>query len=177
MAESAFRKGLTTPPRLEQRARSLQRAGRAGPGQVLDMLHLRPPGGGADSDGEVILLQVLRHGGAPTPRRQIRVAGGRFDLGWFDGLVLAELDGDKHRTVEQMRRDARKQNRAVLRGSDVLRFTWDRVENEPDEVVREVLTALAAARSRRSGPAGQALLERSALVRGPPPHRGRRARP
>jgi very-short-patch-repair endonuclease len=144
MAESALRRGLTSEARLRARARQLRRPGRAGPAALLAVLDGRPRGGGADSGGEVILLQLLRAAGVPEPVRQLRVGTTYFDLGWPEQRVLVELDGAGHRRYEQQRRDARKQNAAVLAGWTVLRFTWDRVEADLDAVVAEVLAALAS---------------------------------
>jgi very-short-patch-repair endonuclease len=144
--ESAFRLGLTSEARLRARARQLRRPGRSGPAALLEVLDGRPPGGGAGSDGEVILLQLLRDAGVPTPVRQLRIGSTFFDLGWPEHRVLVELDGDAHRGRGRTRRDARKQNAAVLTGWTVLRFTWDRIDEEPDAVVAEVLAALCASK-------------------------------
>lgn len=149
LAESALRRGLTTVPRLERRARDLQRPGRRGPAAVLAVLGRRPAGGPADSSGEVLLLQLLRAAGVPRPERQVRVGRYRFDLAWPDLRVAVELDGDHHRDRQQLRVDDRKQNEAVLAGWLVLRFTWDRIASAPEAVVEAVRAALA---SRAGGP-------------------------
>lgn len=140
--ESALRLGRTTEPRLRARARQLRRRGRRGPAAVLDVLDGRPTGI-ADSDGEVLLVQLLVAGGVPKPVRQHRIGRWRFDLAWPDQKVALELDGSTHRSEARRRLDARKQNDAVLAGWTLLRITWDRVANEPDVVVAEVLAALA----------------------------------
>jgi very-short-patch-repair endonuclease len=146
--ESALRRGLTSGPRLRLRAEQLRRPGRQGPAQLLAVLDGRPVGGLADSEGEVLLLQLLRDSGIELPARQHQVAGFRFDLAWPWLRVAVELDGRTHRSHAQLRADDRKQNAAVLRGWTVLRFTWDRVEREPERVVAEVCAALDAARRR-----------------------------
>ena len=141
MVESALRRGLTSIPRLRTRARQLRRPGRRGPAALLAVLDRRPQGM-SGSDGEVLLLQLLRGAGLPDPVRQYRIGSTFFDMAWPDRRVLVELDGGEHRTAERQRRDARKQNHAVLDGWTVLRFTWDRVELEPEAVAAEVRTAL-----------------------------------
>lgn len=145
--ESALRRGQTSEPRLRTRATQLRRQGRRGPSALLAVLDARPSGA-ADSDGEVILLQLLRAAGAPQPVRQERLGRWRFDLAWPDAKVAVELDGSTHRSEERRRLDARKQNDAVLAGWTLLRFTWDRVASEPDVVVAEILAALAGAAAR-----------------------------
>jgi very-short-patch-repair endonuclease len=143
MVESALRRNLTNVPRMRARAQLLRTRGRRGPAQLLAVLDRRPAGGVADSDGEVIFLQCLRQAGLPEPVRQYRIGPTRFDLAWPDRRLLVELDGSVHRTPEQQRRDARKQNAAVLDGWTVLRFTWDRVQHDTAAVVREITLALA----------------------------------
>lgn len=112
------------------------------------MLDGRPPGGPADSDGEVLLLELLRDAGVPVPVRQHQMGGYRFDLVWPRHRVAVELDGARHRSAQQLHRDDLKQNRAALAGWVVLRFTWARVVGEPEQVVAEVLAALGRAGRR-----------------------------
>ena len=141
--ESAIRRRLTSVPRLRHRAAALKRPGRSGPSAVLAVLARRPAGGRADSDGEVLLLQLLREAGVLAPVRQHRVGPWRFDLAWPDRKVAIELDGDHHRSASQLRADGRKQNLAVVQGWTVLRFTWDRIAHDPGGVLAEVLAALS----------------------------------
>ena len=96
----------------------------------------------SDSDGEVILLQLIRSAGLPLPERQHRIGSTRFDLAWPDRRVLAELHGAEHRAYERLRRDARKQNRAALEGWTVLQYTWHDVEQQPATVIAEIQAAL-----------------------------------
>jgi hypothetical protein len=105
--ESGLRRCQTSEPRLHHRARQLKRSGRSGPAQVLDALDRRPAGGRADSDGEVILLQVLREAGVADPVRQYRLGPWRFDLAWPDRRVAVELDRDprRGRMIECRRQD------------------------------------------------------------------------
>ena len=145
--ESALRERLTSEPRLRLRARQLRAQGRRGPTALLRVLDGRVAGR-ADSSGEVLLVQLLAAAGTERPTRQHRLGRWRFDLAWPHLRVAVELDGDHHRSKVQLQRDNRKQNAAVLGGWTVLRFTWDRIEHEPDRVVAEVVAALAAARSR-----------------------------
>jgi very-short-patch-repair endonuclease len=141
--ESALRRRLTSVARLRRCAAELQGRRRPGPAAVLAALDARPRGGGADSDGEVLLLQLLRAAGL-EPVRQFRMGPWRFDLAWPDARVLVELDGGHHRSASQLRADDRKQNAAILAGWTVLRFTWDRVEHDPAGIVADVLAAIAA---------------------------------
>lgn len=142
MVESALRRGLTSVPRLRTRARQLQRPGRRGPAALLAVLERRPPGGMSGSDGEVLLLQLIRAAGLPEPERQYRIASTFFDLAWPGRRVLVELHGAEHRAYDRLRRDARKQNRAVLEGWTVLQSTWHDVEQAPATVLAQLRAAL-----------------------------------
>lgn len=62
-------------------------------------------------------------------------------------LVL-EVDGRAHHTAkDRFQADRSKQNRLVVAGWIVLRFTWDDLTRRPAEVVRLIGEALACARS------------------------------
>lgn len=145
--ESALRRRLTTLPRLRTRTEQLRRQGRIGPTRLLGVLAVRPEGGLADSDGEVLVLQLLRSAGMPAPVRQHTVGRWRFDLAWPELRLAVELDGSHHRDPARLALDDRKQNEAALAGWLVLRFTWDRIAGEPHRVVEEIHAArLARAR-------------------------------
>jgi very-short-patch-repair endonuclease len=143
VVESALRRRLTSVPRLRHRALELKGRGRSGPAQVLAVLDRRASGP-SDSDGEVLLLQLLRTAGLPEPVRQLKLGPWRFDLAWPSARLLVELDGSHHRSASQLRADDRKQNAAVLAGWTVLRFTWDQIAHHPQTVVAAVAAALRA---------------------------------
>jgi very-short-patch-repair endonuclease len=65
------------------------------------------------------------------------------DLAWPATKVLVEFDGDVHRERGVFVRDLRRQNRLVLAGWTVLRFSSADVLGRPQEVVAAVRLALA----------------------------------
>jgi very-short-patch-repair endonuclease len=108
-----------------------------------------------DSDFELLVLALLREHGLPEPVLHHRVLDGtRFvaevDLAYPSHLLAIELDGAVHLEADVRERDLPRQNDLVLLGWTVLRFTWRRLQERPDALVREVRAALA---TRRLSPA------------------------
>nr|WP_246324912.1 DUF559 domain-containing protein [Petropleomorpha daqingensis] len=66
------------------------------------------------------------------------------DLAWPDRKVLIEFDGDHHRERKTFVDDLRRQNRLVLEGWTVLRFSSADVLGRPEEVVAAVRRALGS---------------------------------
>jgi very-short-patch-repair endonuclease len=66
----------------------------------------------------------------------------RGDLVWPAHMVLVEFDGDVHRERDVFVKDLRRQNRVVLEGWTVLRFSSADVLGRPDEVVAAIRRAL-----------------------------------
>ena len=66
------------------------------------------------------------------------------------GLKVAiEVDGRAfHSDRHSFERDRERQNLLVIRGWIVLRFTWERIVNDPEGVMAEVASACAVARVR-----------------------------
>lgn len=102
-----------------------------------------------DSPMESILRWLLHAAGLPRPTLQYRALDqdgrqiGFGDLAWPERRVLVEFDGDVHRERSVFVRDLRRQNRLVLAGWTVLRFTSADVMGRPEEVVDAVSRALA----------------------------------
>lgn len=66
------------------------------------------------------------------------------DLLFEQRRVVVEVDGWRsHRSHDAFVSDRRRQNKLVAAGYQVLRFTWDDLVNDPDDVVRQVLAAVA----------------------------------
>ncbi|WP_137161533.1 DUF559 domain-containing protein [Blastococcus sp. CCUG 61487] len=101
-----------------------------------------------DSPMESIVRWLLHAAGLPRPTLQFRALDdqgrqiGFGDLAWPDRKVLVEFDGDVHRERSVFVRDLRRQNRLVLAGWTVLRFTSADVIGRPQEVVDAVRRAL-----------------------------------
>jgi len=102
-----------------------------------------------ESELEDRFLRLVRRVGLPAPVAQWPVtdAHGRFlgraDFGWPDHGVAAELDGyASHSDPTSFRLDRVRQNRLVLAGITLLRFTWWDVDLRPATVVSDLGEAL-----------------------------------
>lgn len=107
----------------------------------------------AGSPMESVLRWLLHEAGLPRPVLQhvVREAGrflGQVDLAWPAHRVLVEFDGNVHRDRRVFVEDLRRQNRLVLAGWTVLRFTSADVLGRPEQVLAAIRAALAAGRSR-----------------------------
>jgi hypothetical protein len=110
------------------------------------VLAVADPGSG--SPMESVLRWLLHEAGLPRPTLQHRAVddNGRLiglgDLAWPDRRVLVEFDGEVHRERQVFVNDLRRQNRLVLAGWTVLRFTSADVLGRPLDVVATVARAL-----------------------------------
>ena len=105
------------------------------------------------SELEARLLALLHDAGLPEPARQIDVGDadgwvGRVELVYREARVLIAADSRLHHSALLDREaDNDRDNRFGAAGWRVLRFTWEKITKQPDEVVRRVRAAL-----RSSGP-------------------------
>ncbi|WP_369130162.1 endonuclease domain-containing protein [Modestobacter roseus] len=133
------------------------------PAELEEALRRRPTGHGAararrvlavadprvDSPMESVTRWLLHEAGLPRPTLQYRVVDehgrriGFGDMAWPERKVLVEFDGNVHRERDVFVDDLRRQNRLVLAGWVVLRFTSADVLGRPHEVVTAVRRALA----------------------------------
>jgi hypothetical protein len=101
-----------------------------------------------DSPMESVTRWLLHEAGLPRPTLQYRVVDDRGrligfgDMAWPERKVLLEFDGDVHRERRVFVADLRRQNRLVLAGWVVLRFSSADVLGRPDEVIAAVRRAL-----------------------------------
>jgi len=101
-----------------------------------------------DSPMESVTRWLLHEAGLPRPTLQYRALDdhGRLigfgDIAWPEHKVLVEFDGDVHRERRVFVQDLRRQNRLVLEGWIVLRFSSADVLGRPDEVIAAVRRAL-----------------------------------
>lgn len=80
---------------------------------------------------------------------QFLIGSARVDLADEDLRIVLEADSfEWHGSRAALRRDARRYNALVIAGWLVLRFTWDQVMFEPDEVRRILAQAVAVAQRR-----------------------------
>ena len=73
---------------------------------------------------------------------------GVLDFYCFEHRLAIELDGGVHSQIEQMRRDAVKEDYLRTLGIRLLRIPNLMVLEHPDEFVREVLKAIKASRGK-----------------------------
>ncbi len=101
-----------------------------------------------DSPMESVTRWLLHEAGLPRPTLQHQVFDdqgrqiGFGDLAWPDRKVLVEFDGNVHRERRVFVDDLRRQNRLVLEGWIVLRFSSADVLGRPQQVVAVVRRAL-----------------------------------
>ena len=99
--------------------------------------------------------RLLRRAGIQgwTTNLGIRVEGALYflDIAFGPERVAVEIDGRQFHSESQVfEADRHRQNRIVLAGWTVLRFTWQMLTDSPDQVVTDIRRALF--RARRRGP-------------------------
>jgi len=77
-------------------------------------------------------------------RRQFRIESGVLDFYCFEHRLAIELDGGVHAQINQMRKDAAKEDYLRTLGIRLLRIPNAMVLEHPDEFVREVLESIRA---------------------------------
>lgn len=135
-------------------ARCLDEMGRIRGARVLrDLIsELSPQEARAKSELESLFVRLTTAAGLPTPELNHAVVdayGKRrlIDAAYVNHGVAVELDGRRwHGLSSDRDDDLRRQNALVLVGWRwFLRFTWAHLKREPDRVVDEVRSVLAAA--------------------------------
>ena len=111
---------------------------------------LRRTNGGALSEAERLLHEVLRSGGVTGWRANAPVddAAGRriavVDVLFERQRLVVEVDGwAAHSGKEAFQNDRTRQNRLVAAGYTVLRFTWADLVERPEQVLAVIRTALS----------------------------------
>lgn len=126
------------------------RKGRTGIGIFRRVVDERALGRGIP-DGllEPRMARLLRNHDLPTPTFQHVVAPGLWvDFAYVPQRIAIEVDGHAvHGTPTAFGADLERQNRLVLLGWTVLRFTWWQVVKQPEKVAATVLVTLAASPS------------------------------
>ncbi len=99
------------------------------------------------SDGERLLLGMIREAQLSRPIANARACGHEVDLLWPDQRLIVELDGwETHRDRSSFERDRLRDQRLVAAGYTVIRVTARQLQREPFAVIAR----LAAALSRRT---------------------------
>ena len=106
---------------------------------------LQAAGGGARSEAERLLHQILRRANITGWKANYRVGGYRVDVGFPAAKLALEVDGFAfHSGVDEFQVDRTRQNAIVLLGWQVLRFTWLDLTEYPERVAAIVRTAISA---------------------------------
>lgn len=105
----------------------------------------------AFSIAEIRLHRILRAAGLTGWRANIEVFDSDGSVGWADVIfdrakVIVEIDGRQYHSNDvRFQQDRTKQNRLVMLGYTVLRFTWDDITKRPDDVAHLVVAAVTPA--------------------------------
>jgi hypothetical protein len=151
--DHAVRSGIVRHADVLATWRTLARRGRRGCGVLRRILEARDPGSAPPGSAfEAKMLALVRSGGLPDPVLQHEISGSGWlsfvDLAWPAQRVAVECDGLAHHFGRQrLQWDDTRQNRLVLLGWTVLRFTWQDVADRPDLVLTQIRDALATATS------------------------------
>jgi very-short-patch-repair endonuclease len=117
------------------------------PGAARLVRHIRVARPGTRSEAERTMASLLREAGMTGWRANVALDGvGVLDFAFVAQRVAIEIDGRAwHSAGDRFQADRSRQNRLVLLGWTVLRFTWEDLVERPDEVIRQVRIALGAA--------------------------------
>lgn len=111
-------------------------------------------GDGIRSVPEGDLRLLLKRAGVPMPVFNARLYDGDtliaiVDCWWPDACVASEVDSrEYHYSADDWQRTMRRHDQLVARGVLLLHFTPRRIRTDPDAIVLEILSALAAGRGR-----------------------------
>jgi very-short-patch-repair endonuclease len=97
------------------------------------------------SELERIFLRLVRRYRLPIPEVNVRVGGYEVDFLWREQRLIVETDGYRyHRGSAAFEDDHMRDNRLMALGGTVLRFTYRRVVEAPEEVAALVRMHLDA---------------------------------
>jgi very-short-patch-repair endonuclease len=103
---------------------------------------LQVAGDGARSEAERLLIRLLEQAGITGWVANLPVGGYVVDVGFPASKVACEADGFAfHSDPEDFRNDRIRQNRLMLLGWQVLRFTWLDLTEQPERVIAEIRRA------------------------------------
>jgi hypothetical protein len=160
--EQAERLRLLDVAALEATIRAAR--GRRGVRPLRAALSRHAPTCEARSELERRFLDLCCRAGLPRPALNAWVAGCEVDAVWAAARVVVELDGyEFHRTRAAFERDRARDAALLLAGYRVLRVTWRRLVDAPEEIAG-ALALLLAGNGRGENPqsAGSARGGRSA---------------
>jgi very-short-patch-repair endonuclease/predicted transcriptional regulator of viral defense system len=95
------------------------------------------------SDLERDLRDLCRQHGIEPPRMNAIVAGYEVDAWWPDASLIVELDSwEHHRTRAAFEADRIRDTDLKLAGFEVIRVTWRRLHDAPEQVLESIRRAL-----------------------------------
>lgn len=96
------------------------------------------------SEGEEAFLALIRRAGLPRPEVNARLGRWTVDFLWRDERVVVELDGHAYHSSRAAReRDRRKDADLQQAGLLVIRISGRRLKHSPEEVLAQIVYALA----------------------------------
>ncbi len=150
--EWALKERVTDRARLQACARALNRRGRTGTVKRREALD------SIVEDHPIELSELERLFLALVSTIGLEGLELQFQPPWYDGVrgivdfalprlkIIIEVDGRRwHSLTQDQRRDRDRDRRARASGWSVLRFGWDEITTRPDEVIADLLTAIALA--------------------------------
>jgi very-short-patch-repair endonuclease len=121
----------------------LRNKGRYGSPAARLLLHAADDG--ARSAAERKLVRLLRGAGISGWTTNYAIGGYKVDVAFPAGRVAIEVDGlAYHSDSDDFHRDRARQNAIVLRGWQVLRFTWLDLTEYPHRVIATIRAAISA---------------------------------
>lgn len=117
------------------------------PGAAKLVRHIRIARPGTRSEAERTMAGLLRGAGLTGWEANLDLEGvGVLDFAFVAQRIAIEIDGRAwHSAGDRFQSDRRRQNRLVLLGWTVLRFTWEDLVERSEEVIQQVRIALGAA--------------------------------
>jgi predicted transcriptional regulator of viral defense system len=133
---------------VDRRLRQLAKQGRNGICAVRELIEVRQGKLLASTGFEDLLLGIVDDFGLPTPEMQYRVADGAFvaylDFAYPAPRLAVEADSEEyHLDLAAFHHDRERQNRLVLLGWNVLRFTPTHLRRHRRSVAAQIASALA----------------------------------
>jgi hypothetical protein len=133
---------------VDRRLRQLAKQGRNGICAIRGLIETRQGKLLASTGFEDLLLGVVDDFDLPTPEVQYRVANGAFvaylDFAYPSARLAIEADSEEyHLDLAAFHHDRERQNRLVLLGWNVLRFTPTHLRRQRRSVAAQIASALA----------------------------------
>lgn len=146
--EDAYRRGLTSPARLEWRITELCTNGRRGCAAIRKLMKDLGQGPATGSGLEVRVARLIRHSDLPAPLRQFVIAeGGKFvarpDFVYPDQKVAVEADSQRwHTSRVAWQRELRRRNELAKLGWIIIHVTNDDLKKRPNGIIDDIRTVL-----------------------------------